>query len=223
MRTTELSAQVRNDSGKGAARRLRRAGRVPAVLYRSGQPPAELSVNARELARTVQQAGSHALVRLTVSGDAGETRHAALIKDLQRDPVSGDVLHVDFQAVALNEEVETSVPIEVTGEEGLAGQGVVNVVLREVAVASLPERIPDRLSVDVSGMAPGDAVAVRDLAVPDGVRVLNDPDEPVLSVAWARAAEPAETSAGEGAAGEVAGPEGTGARGAPEERGGEEG
>ncbi len=195
METQALPVTVRPASGTRSARQVRRGGQVPGILYGPGRSPVPVAVDARELERILQGAGAHVLVELVLNED-GSVRQPVLIKDVHRHPVSGVVRHVDFHAVALDREIETTVPIEAAGSP--QGDGIVNLVLREVAVACLPAAIPDRLQVDVSGLSPGDAVAVRDVPVPPGVRIRHDADDVVLTIARPRVDRAA--AAGEDAA-----------------------
>jgi len=196
-----LAAQRRSETGKQSARSLRRAGRVPGVLYGGGQGPTPVAVDARQLERLVQGAGAHGLIELQLDNGNGPARHQVLIKELQRDPVYGTIQHVDFQAVAMDQELETTVPVEPVGSPE---DGVVNVVLWELNIACLPKDIPEHIPVDVSGLEVGATVTVQDLAFPPGVRVRHEPDEVVLTITRARATEALEAEAEEGAEGEAA-------------------
>lgn len=202
---SKLTAEARVETGKGVARKLRRSGRVPGVVYGTGHEAIAVSVNERDLFRTVQQAGTHSLVDLHIEGGDNGGRHKVLIKDLQVNPVRGEYVHVDFHAVALDQEMQTTVPLEVQGEEQRTDDGVVNVVLREVNISCLPTAIPEVISVDVSGLEVGDVLTVADLSAPDGVTILNDPEEAVISVTRARVEEEAldEEAADEEAGGET--------------------
>lgn len=209
---SELSAEARMETGKGVARKLRRSGRVPGVVYGADRGAVAVSINERDLFRTVQEAGTHSLVDLHISGGDNGGRHKVLIKDLQVDPVRGEFVHVDFHAVALDQEMQTTVPLDVQGEEQRTDDGVVNVALRELNISCLPTAIPESIAVDVSGLEVGDVVTVADLSAPDGVTIMNDPEEAVLSIMRARVEE--EATDEEAADGEA---EGDTAAGADEE------
>lgn len=198
-----LSGQLRQATGKSSAQKVRRAGQVPGVLYGTGREPTPVAVDARQLERLVQGAGAHGLIDLQLDNGGRAARHKVLIKDLQRDPVYGAVQHVDFHAVALDQELETTVAVEPVGSPP---EGLVNVVLRELAIACLPAQIPESIPVDVSGLEVGTNVTVQDLAVPAGVTVRHEPEELVLTITRARveAAPEAEEPAAEEAAEEGA-------------------
>lgn len=180
----KLDAQLRAETGKGPARRLRQAGRIPGVVYSAKEPTHSISVDALLLNRVEQEAGLHSLIDLHVGegeGDEGKV-HRVLISEIVRDPVRGDLVHVDFHAVALDEEMQTVVEIVVEGEEARTDDGIVNVVLRELDISCLPTDIPESLSVDVAGLFIGDVVTVADVTVPEGVTLLNGPEEPVVTI-----------------------------------------
>lgn len=203
----KLAAQLRTKTGKGPARQLRRDGRVPGVVYGAATEPQSVSVDGATLARVEQEAGLHSLIDLQVEGGEGES-HRVLIKELVRDPVRGDLLHVDFHAVALDQEMQTVVEVVLEGEESRSDDGVVAVVLRELNIACLPTAIPESLPVDVSELVIGDVVTVGDIVPPEGVRLLNDAEEAVVTVTAPQAepepeaddaAEEGEAEAGESA------------------------
>jgi len=201
MTETSLTAEAREDTGKGSARRLRRSGRVPGVVYGVGQDTIAVSVAERELFRAFQQAGTHSLVDLHIAGGDNGGRHKVLIKEVQRDPVRDEFVHVDFHAVALDQEMQTAVPVDVQGEEARTDNGVVQLVLREVNISCLPTDIPEAIPVDVSGLAIGDVVTVAQLAAPKGVTILNDPEETVVTVTPPRVEEADAAEEGEAADG----------------------
>ncbi len=168
MEIREITAHRRDAVGKEAARRLRRRGLVPAILYGAGQDPLPLALSPRDVHRLLGT-GGRALVHVQLDGEA----RAALVRELQLDPVRETLLHVDLQAIRMDEEITVEVPIHVVGEAaGVKEQGgVLSVLLRTVEVACLPGLIPDRLDVDVSHLRIHDTVTVADLRLPEGVRV----------------------------------------------------
>jgi len=211
-----LTGQYRQVTGKGSARRLRRAGQVPGVLYGAGQESTPVAVDARQLERLAHGAGVHGLVELQLQDGDRAAQRKVLIKELQRDPVTGAIVHVDLHAVALDQELETTVPVEAVGSPA---DGVVNLLRRELTVSCLPADIPEVISVDVSGLEVGAQVTVQDLTVPPGVRVRHDPDDVVLTIIPTRteAAPEAEAPAGEaGGEGESSGEAGAGGEGKEE-------
>ncbi|HSW10221.1 MAG TPA: 50S ribosomal protein L25 [Bacillota bacterium] len=189
MQPVQLEASVR-EVGKGASRSLRRNARLPAVLYGQGKANLSLAIGAREFVRVIQIAGKHPLVALEVKGHGART---AVVKELQRHPASGDILHVDFQEVSLAQRMSVRVPVAVQGTEELERQGLtVQHQSRELEIECLPMDIPDHLLVDVSASKAGVLVRAANIVLPPGVSLLSDPEELVLGVILARATQAAE-------------------------------
>jgi large subunit ribosomal protein L25 len=191
----ELIVRRREGTGKQVAKHLRRTGTVPAVLY-GGARPENVAVDPRAVLRILQgHAGSTQLLTLRFDGD-GESR-LAIIRDLQFDPVSERLLHVDLQEVTADRPITVRVAVHPVGEAaGVKEQsGILQVVLHELDVSCLPTRIPERIDADVSALRIGDVLTVADLAVPDGVRILNDPGQAVVTVAAPMAEEVAPAPA----------------------------
>ena len=194
----KLKAEKREESGKGAARKLRAAGRVPAVLYGHGVGPMAVSVDAKDLFHILHgSAGTNVLVDLQVDG----TQHLSLPREIQRDHVRGRYLHVDFLAVRRDETVTVSVPVHVIGESpGVKAGGVIEHHLWELQVECLPGDVPDGIDADVSKLQVGDSLRVADLTPPRGVSVLTPLEESVVSVVipQVRVVEEVEAGAEEG-------------------------
>src|SRR5205085_4452324 len=209
MAEVQLAAEPRQMTGSSEARRLRAEGKIPAVLYGHGITPQAVAVDARALRGALNQdAGLNALLMLQVQSD----RHLAMARQLQRHPVRGSVVHVDFVIVRRDEVVSVEVPIRLVGEatgveraDGMLEQQVFNLM-----VSSIPANIPNHIDIDVSKLSVGDTVRVGDLKLPEGVTVDLDPEEPVLiATASAIAAEvAAEEEAAEEAAAEEAAADG---------------
>ncbi|HEV8425740.1 MAG TPA: 50S ribosomal protein L25/general stress protein Ctc [Actinomycetes bacterium] len=198
----KLAAENRSDAGKGPARRLRASGRVPAVLYGHGANPQHLSVDARQFGQALRtDAGVNVLMELDVGGD----RHLALAKEIQRHPVKGNLIHVDFIQVRRGEKVHVSVPVHLVGEApGVREGGIADQDLYQVNVEAEVTNVPEAVDVDVSGLNIGDVLRVADLKAPGGAVILDDPEASVVSVvAPAVEAEP-EAEVEEGAEGEAA-------------------
>jgi large subunit ribosomal protein L25 len=180
----------------GHPRRDRREGFVPAVVYGHGFAPRALRVQARALDALLVRGGAHHLVRIRIAGEAEP--HTVVVKEVQRHPVTRRVEHVDFQAVAAGERIHAEVPLHLVGEAEVVRAGaVLQIGLHSVRVACLPQDLPERLDVPVAGLSPGQMLTVRDLRAPQGVHILNDPDEVVVHVLLPRAAA-AEASTGGG-------------------------
>ncbi|HLS91438.1 MAG TPA: 50S ribosomal protein L25, partial [Limnochordia bacterium] len=151
-----INVQRRTESGKGAARRLRREGKVPAVVYGRKIGNINLAVDAGALNRLLAGGGATALVDLIIDGEQTQT---ALIREVQRQPDRDEVLHVDFHAVDMDQEVVVQVPVVLVGEDQRESDGgIVTQLLRELEVTCLPADIPERIEADVSGLRVGDSL-----------------------------------------------------------------
>ncbi len=208
MAELKLRAERREGAGKGVARKLRAAGRVPAVLYGHGRQPLWLSLDSRELFHALHgSAGANVLVDLVVDGK----QHLALPREIQRDHVRGQYLHVDFLEVRRDEKVEVTVPVRVVGESpGVRAGGVLEHHLWDLHVQCLPGDVPEAIDADISSLQVGESLRVGDLVPPAGVTILTAPDESVVGVVTpqARVVEEAAAVAAEGeAAAEEAAPE----------------
>jgi large subunit ribosomal protein L25 len=176
-----LEVKERERTGSREARRLRRDGLVPGVLYGRGKSPHPICVPERELRRALTGGhGLHAILDVVLEGQ--KTTHASILKEAQEDPIKGRVIHVDLQEVRLDQPIQAQVVVELVGEsEGVKEGGVLSQVVREINVEALPMEIPDRLELDVSGMAIGDTLRLADLPPREGVTYLDDPEETVLA------------------------------------------
>ena len=176
----KLETERRDDHGKGVARKLRAAGRVPAVFYGHGQETVPLSVDARDMLHVLHSAGgSNVLLDLIVDGKP----HLAMPREIQRDHIHNRLIHIDFLAVSRTETITVDVPVIEFGEAaGVKEGGVVEHHLRDLHVECLPQDVPERLEVDITELNIGDMIHVRDVPVPAGVTVLTNPDDAVLSV-----------------------------------------
>jgi large subunit ribosomal protein L25 len=177
-----LDVKPRDDAGSAVARRLRANGMIPGVLYGAGKKAHPFTVDERELRRVLTgEHGLHAI--LDVVFDGQKTEHHAVLKEYQLDPVRPRLLHVDLHEVRLDQVIQTQVAVEPVGESpGVKEGGALTLVLREVNVEALPMEVPDRLELDISDMTIGDSLRVADLAVPEGVQLLDEPDSVVATV-----------------------------------------
>ena len=196
MDSLELEVGLREATGKGAARKLRAAGSVPAILYGAGSDSVSLEVDARKLAAVLRQ-GTNQIIDL--KGPRGFNNRLVLLKETQVHPVSLRILHCDFYTVDTSKRIEVQVPIHVEGKaKGVELGGILELVLREVEVTCLPLSIPESLSIDVSELEVGDARHVSDLAPPEDVEILSDLAQTLVHVVAPRVeAEEAEEEAAE--------------------------
>ena len=179
-----LSANLRERSGKGAARATRRQGRVPAIIYGDGKEPVLISLDPRELGRAIARAGFFAtLVDVQLDG----THYRTLPRDLQFDPVSDAPLHVDLMRVGAGAQVTVGIPVAFINHErspGLRRGGILNIVRHAIEMVCSVDAIPDRIVVDLSGLEIGDSIHVSRVTMPEGARpVITDRDFTIASIA----------------------------------------
>jgi large subunit ribosomal protein L25 len=198
MQMQELTITRRDGTGKQAARRLRRQGVVPAIVY-GGAEPVAVTVDPKAVLRMlVGHEGTTQLLTLKLDGESGG--RLAIIRAMQFDPVTERLLHVDLQEVAADRPITVRVGVHPVGEAvGVRDtKGILSLVLHEVQVSCLPTAIPERIDADVSALAIGDVLTIGNLTVPAGVRILNDPGQAVATVSPPMAEEvvaPAVTAA----------------------------
>ncbi len=193
----ELTVKKRAEQGTRPVRRLRSQGLVPGIVYGREMEPLAISVNQRELTRLLHsKRGEHVLVTLRLE-EGPSWEKPALVHAVQHDPVDGHVVHVDFHAILLTQQVKVRVPIRLTGESAGVKQegGVFEHFLREIEVECLPTDIPAGVEYDVSAMKIGDTVHVSDLTPPTGATILSDPDGVIASVQQPKEEKPEEEAA----------------------------
>jgi len=177
--TTALQLTARDPEGSRSARRMRRDGLVPGVIYGGGEEPQHFAVDARILRNTL----AHAAQVIEVAIDGASTN--VLIKDVQRHPVRGEAIHVDLLRVRMDQAIHATVPIEFTGADdapGVVEGGIFNQELREVNIEALPGDIPDSLQHDVSGLEMNATVTLDVLSAPQGVTLLDDPETVIATI-----------------------------------------
>ena len=168
----ELNAEPRTDTGKGASRRLRHAGKIPAIMYGGNKDPEALTLNHNEVIRNLEHEAFYSHI-LTIKVGGSETR--AVLRDLQRHPSKPFVQHMDLQRVSETEKIRMHVPLHFLGEEvapGVKAGGMVSHEIIEVEVECLPKDLPEYIEVDISGMDVGDSLHLTDLSLPAGVELL---------------------------------------------------
>ena len=179
MSDRSLTAQLRTETKKGAARRIRRQGRIPAVLY-GRRDPVLLSIDAREFSRKFQQISESTIIQLS----AGEATYDVLVKDFQIDHIIERLEHIDFYEIERGRILRARVMLHFVGNPiGVREGGLQELLVHEVEVESLPRDLPERLDVDIEHLAVGQSLHVSDLVIPDGVRVLNSPDQVIALIA----------------------------------------
>jgi len=176
----KLAAERRTAVGRSAVRKLKGRGVVPAVIYGGKSKPEPLQISRRDITALFSHAsGENILVELEVDGG----NRLALMQEVQHSPVGGDILHIDFHAVAMDEVIHAEVPLEPTGSaSGVKLGGLLEQNVRSFAIECLPRDLPDRITVDVSNLEIGDAIHVRDIPLPSGVTTKLQPDLTVFSL-----------------------------------------
>lgn len=201
MKSVALNAFSRAKTGRTEVKKIRSAGRVPAVIYGRHTKPESLELVARELNDLIHHSVSeNILVDLSVDSK----KRLALVQEVQHHPLTGKVLHVDFHEVAENETVTISVPVETTGEAvGVkTGGGILEHVLFKLKVRALPKNLPEQILIDVSDLEVGKTIHIGDIKLPEGVEIIGNKVAPVVTVAMPKTE--AEATATEGAtAGDV--------------------
>ncbi len=195
-----ISVQSSRDMGTRPARRLRREGKVPAVIYGHGIEPIPVAVETRALRSALTTAaGLNALLELDLGGE----KHLVLTREMQRHPVKGSVSHVDFQVVRRDEQVSAEVPVSIVGEATKVdlADGMVDQQLFTLNIKAQPSKIPSVVEVDITEMEIGDSIKVADIPLPDGVVADTDGEVAVVSALAGRATKIAAAGSGEGAQG----------------------
>jgi large subunit ribosomal protein L25 len=225
----QLNLEVRDSAGKGVARKLRASGRIPGICYGAGTATVPVTLDPTPLEKALRASAAGLNTLFDVRGGGAFDGKSVLVKELQRDPVKGSLLHADFYAVDLTKEIEVEVPLHLTGTAiGLMSGGIVDHQLRDIKIKCLPTAIPEAFTLDVTALNVGDSLHVRDIAMPEGITLVSDPGLGVVSVVIPAKAEEevtAEAAAAEAAAataeGEAAAPaEGEGAAPAGKKEGG---
>ena len=178
-----LEAETRSVAGK-QAETLRHEGLIPGVLYGEGGSPAKVQVNAKELSRALHtKAGGNVLISLRLKGDSKKGEDMVLIKELQHHPVTHRIIHVDFHRVSLTKRITVTVPLAFKGDAiGVKqGNGILEHIRWDVEVECLPTEIPAEIAVNVTGMDVGKTLAVKDLQLPPGIRLITDAELPIVT------------------------------------------
>jgi large subunit ribosomal protein L25 len=191
MKTHALTASMRDRTGKKVAE-LRRAGQIPATLYGKGMQSLTISLDTKTFEKTYQETGETGLIELSVNGSV----YPVLVKMFDRHPVDNHPVHIEFQKVNLTEKIRAHVAIEITGQSLAVKEGIGTLLtlLHELDIEALPTKLPDHITVDISGLAAlNDQILVKDLRVPADVVVLTDPEIIVVKIGALAAPEPEPT------------------------------
>ena len=210
MREIPITVQRRHDKGKGVARQIRMAGRIPGVVYGPETDPIPVSVEEREFRTAMRHASSGSILNLSLDGK--ETK--AVLREMQRDPVTSRVLHIDFHAISMNKPIHVAIPIHFVGTPvGVkVDGGIMQATMREIEISCLPINIPEHLEVNVSELRIGDSIHVGNVSIPNAT-ILADAQRTIVVIS-APTVIKAEAAAVEAEAAAVEGAEGVAAEGA---------
>lgn len=184
MAALKITAETREGTGKGVARKLRQAGSIPAVLYGQGEEAVALALNGEEVKHVLAVAGATtSILDLELKSGKKSDSKTVLIKDIQMHPYKRTVLHMDLLEVAMDQEISVNVPLKLVGEaEGLKMGGIIELKRRNLEVLCLPTSIPDALPIDVSSLEIGDVVHVESIETPEGVKIPHDVNFTILTM-----------------------------------------
>lgn len=185
MEQISLVAQLRKETGKKGAKNLRASGLVPAVVYKEGKDAVSVQLKDKELEKALHtSAGENVLINLKIADETKTAPKTVIIKEVQHHPLSGKIIHVDFNQISLTKTMTFNVPILAKGESIGVKQdgGIMFYVMRELQIECLPTQIPKNIEVEISQLKIGDSIHVKDLSLPPGVKVLNGPELSVISV-----------------------------------------
>jgi large subunit ribosomal protein L25 len=179
MEFAELKVEKRKEIGKNEVRKLRAAGKIPAVIYGDGKNAVSLTVDSKAVRTILQKDGINVIFKL----EGLDKTKTAMVKDIQRHPVKDAFVHIDFKIIALNEAIEAAVPLEIIGSAvGVRDGGVLQQSMREINIKALPNDIPEKIELDVSELNVGESLHISDISSSKNVEILNDAEEQVVSV-----------------------------------------
>jgi len=199
MEATELKACIREEYGKGPARRFRKEGLIPAVFYGRGQEAIPLSVKVADLTKIIKMKKENIFIKLLIEGKKQKEK-LSLIKELQIEPVSRRFYHADFYEIRMDHKLTIDIPLHFTGNPiGVQNGGELQHLKRDLKVSCLPSVLPEFIDIDVSGLDIGNSIKVQDIKVPEGIEVLDSGDIGVAMVAFVKVSVP-QPEAAEGEA-----------------------
>lgn len=191
----EITAAVREDLGTANARRSRKTGEIPGVVYGEGKPTEHVTVSAQDFGRLVSKEGTGKLIKLKLQKGKASDQDQVLIKSLQRHPVKGNIIHVDFLRVAMDHLVTIKVPLYLATEERKTRDGaIVEILLHELEISCLPANIPDRIQFHTNNLTAGGKVHVKDLELGNGIKSVTPLEETVAQAVTLSAAAETETA-----------------------------
>jgi len=187
MAQVELASKFRKGTGKGVARKLRAINRVPGILYGPSMEPITIDLDEKEVLTLVQSKGLNRIIALTVDGAPGDKNHICLIKDMQRDVYQQRITHLDLRKLDLNEKVVVTIRLTLEGEAVIRAKGgIVEQMVRGIRVRTKPNDIPSGFSADISKLRLGQTIGIGQVALPEGVELVDNPDSPIVNIFAAR-------------------------------------
>ncbi|UCB46125.1 MAG: 50S ribosomal protein L25 [Spirochaetota bacterium] len=174
-----LDIKKREATGKGAAKKLRREGYIPAIMY-GFKGNKSIAVSFNEFKRLFEEIGEHAIVTLNLEG---KEQIDVIVKDFQLDPVKRNIIHVDFFEIQRGQVLRTEIPIKITGTSvGIKKGGILEEFVRDIEIECLPKDIPDSIIIDITELDIGDSIHIRDIEVSDEIKIISNPDQVVLTI-----------------------------------------
>lgn len=185
-----ITAKPRNKTGRGESRRARVDGFIPAVIYGKGIDTTHLLLGEKEIKKTLHRvSGESVLMTLRIEGEKAGP-YPVIIKEIQEDPATSRILHIDFKSISLTEKIKIKVPVSAKGESpGVKAGGILEYILREIEVECLPKDIPEKIEINISALEIGDTVHIKDLTFASGVVPVEDKEGSVLSIVPPKAEE----------------------------------
>lgn len=189
----EFTGRYRNSAGKSTSRSLRRTGFVPGVIYGSGEENKLVSIDKKSAEKTLKHISGHnVMADLVIEDGTSRTTLKTIVKEVQVNPVTGEILHMDFYHIGKNQPVRLSVPLKLAGEcAGVKEGGILEQELREIEVEGLPDAIPENIEVDITKLKIGESIYLKDLKVPEGIRLLGDSEHVIVTILAPKAVEEA--------------------------------
>lgn len=175
---TFLNSSLRDETGSNASHRVRFEGHIPSVLYGQHFSNYHLELDSREINRVIRENGENAMINISISGNT----YPAMIKDIQRDVITGEVIHLDLQHINTSEKIHTFIPVVLNGRESIDNDGILQKQLEKLEVECLPQNVPKYFSIDVSGLALGNSLKVSDVEFSEDLSILNDSNQVIVSL-----------------------------------------
>ncbi|WP_427337681.1 50S ribosomal protein L25 [Caloranaerobacter sp. DY30410] len=179
MNDIHINCNIRNETGKNACHRIRNNGQIPGIIYGRNFSNYSVQFDANELNKIIKEYGENALINVEVEGNT----FPAMIKEIQRDPIKGDIIHIDLQKVYETERIHATVPIVLKGKEYVKNIGVIQQQLKNIEIECLPTQVPKNITIDISNLLTGHSLRVSDVEFGEEISVLNDKNEIIVSLA----------------------------------------